>query len=84
MNKFIWSTLIACGGVVAGLGFNAADAGMASDKLEYAYTAFGLTMLLTTGLLACLAGTVGMTGMMAWIPGLSGNTLHGKTVAEVK
>lgn len=84
MNKVIWSALIACGGVVAALGFNAADAGMAGDKVEYAFTAFGLTMLLTVSLLACLAGTVGLTGMMAWIPGLGGTGAAPQVVADTK
>lgn len=84
MNKFIWSALIACGGVVAGLGFSAADAGMAGEKVQYAYTAFGLTVLLTVSLLACLAGTIGLTGMMAWIPGLGGNGAPARIVADTK
>ncbi|MNN80936.1 hypothetical protein D3C81_1977040 [compost metagenome] len=33
---------------------------------------FGVMLLLTGGMVSCLAGAIGLAGMLAWIPGMDG------------
>ncbi|MET3131579.1 hypothetical protein AAKU55_001841 [Oxalobacteraceae bacterium GrIS 1.11] len=63
MNKSIWIGMIGAGLLSTACGFGAIDAALPPL----------LTLpLLTAGLSACLAGMLGLTGLMGWIPGLEG------------
>lgn len=64
MNTFIWITVIVAGMAFAAIGFVA----LATPGGDAAPVMF----LLTGGLAACLVGLTGVTGCMAWIPGLAG------------
>ena len=62
MQHKLWSAMIAGGLLVAGAGWHLVDAGPSS--------AVAAMLLLTAGLLSCLAGLVGASGLMAWLPAL--------------
>ncbi|APA69432.1 hypothetical protein [Janthinobacterium sp. 1_2014MBL_MicDiv] len=63
----IWLGFIGGGMLATALGFCALDLAPASASAPV----FGVMLLLTGGLLSCLAGAVGMAGMLAWIPGMA-------------
>ena len=65
-NK-IWLSFIGGGMLATVLGFCALDLA----PQAHAAPVFGVMLLLTGGLLSCLAGAVGMAGMLAWIPGIT-------------
>ncbi|NHQ90366.1 hypothetical protein [Janthinobacterium lividum] len=60
----IWLGFIGGGILATALGFCALDLAPAP--------VFGVMLLLTGGMVSCLAGAVGMAGMLAWIPGMDG------------
>ena len=66
-NK-IWLGFIDGGMLATILGFCALDLAPGGA----AAPVFGVMLLLTGGMLSCLAGAVGMAGMLAWIPGMDG------------
>lgn len=73
-HKMIWSGLIVGGIVATALGFGALS-GVSTGPDETAVSAAALPvmavlLLMTGGLLSCLTGVIGMTGLMGWIPGL--------------
>lgn len=64
-NHNIWLGLIGGGVLATALGFCALDlAPQAGGPV------FGVMLLLTGGMVSCLAGAVGMAGMLAWVPGM--------------
>lgn len=65
-NK-IWLCFIGGGMLATMLGFCALDLAPGGS----AAPVFGVMLLLTGGMLSCLAGAVGMAGMLAWIPGMT-------------
>ena len=65
MHKFIWTGLLLGGVLTTGAGFGLLEADTGGESLG------ALTMLLTAGLSACLAGLLGLSGMMGWVPGLA-------------
>ncbi|HAT31172.1 MAG TPA: hypothetical protein DCW29_10075 [Janthinobacterium sp.] len=71
----IWSGVILGGLLATCFGFGALDA----DAAEAGFAASSATpvplvmLLLTGGLASCLAGLLGLSGLMAWIPGLDQN-----------
>lgn len=69
-NK-IWLSFIGGGMLATILGFSALDLAPGGS----AAPVFGVMLLLTGGMLSCLAGAVGMAGMLAWLPGM-GETEH--------
>ena len=69
-NK-IWLGFIGGGMLATILGFSALDLAPGGG----AAPVFGVMLLLTGGMLSCLAGAVGMAGMLAWLPGM-GETEH--------
>lgn len=65
-NNKIWFGLIGGGVLATALGFCALDlAPQAGGPV------FGVMLLLTGGMVSCLAGAVGMAGMLAWVPGMA-------------
>lgn len=64
-NK-IWLSFIGGGMLATILGFSALDLAPGGS----AAPVFGVMLLLTGGMLSCLAGAVGMAGMLAWLPGM--------------
>lgn len=73
-HKMIWSGLIVGGIVATALGFGALN-GVNTGPDETSVSAAALPvmavlLLMTGGLLSCLTGVIGMTGLMGWIPGL--------------
>lgn len=73
-HKMIWSGLIVGGIAATALGFGALN-GVNTGADEVAVSAAALPvmavlLLMTGGLLSCLTGVIGMTGLMGWIPGL--------------
>ena len=65
-NK-IWLGFIGGGMLATILGFCALDLAPGAA----AAPVFGVMLLLTGGMLSCLAGAVGMAGMLAWLPGMA-------------
>ena len=65
-NK-IWLSFIGGGMLATILGFCALDLAPGGG----AAPVFGVMLLLTGGMLSCLAGAVGMAGMLAWLPGMA-------------
>ncbi len=65
-NK-IWLGFIGGGMLATILGFCALDLAPGGA----AAPVFGVMLLLTGGMLSCLAGAVGMAGMLAWLPGMN-------------
>lgn len=63
----IWLGFIGGGMLATALGFCALDLAPASASAPM----FGVMLLLTGGMLSCLAGAIGMAGMLAWIPGMA-------------
>ncbi|MDZ5635089.1 MULTISPECIES: hypothetical protein [unclassified Janthinobacterium] len=62
----IWLGFIGGGLLATALGFCALDlAPQAGGPV------FGVMLLLTGGMVSCLAGAVGMAGMLAWVPGMA-------------
>ena len=64
----IWLGFIGGGVLATALGFCALDMAPAAASAPV----FGVMLLLTGGMFSCLAGAVGMAGMLAWIPGMDG------------
>ena len=64
----IWLGFIGGGMLATALGFCALDLAPAQASAPV----FGVMLLLTGGMVSCLAGAVGMAGMLAWIPGMEG------------
>ena len=64
----IWLGFIGGGMLATALGFCALDLAPAPASAPV----FGVMLLLTGGMLSCMAGAVGMAGMLAWIPGMDG------------
>lgn len=64
----IWLGFIGGGMLATALGFCALDLAPAAASAPV----FGVMLLLTGGMFSCLAGAVGMAGMLAWIPGMDG------------
>ena len=62
----IWLGFIGGGMLATALGFCALDLAPAQASAPV----FGVMLLLTGGMLSCMAGAVGMAGMLAWIPGM--------------
>ncbi|CDG84370.1 hypothetical protein [Janthinobacterium agaricidamnosum] len=67
-NKMIWASLMSGGLMATALGFGALDSGYPGSSAVL--PAIAVLLLLTGGLASCLSGLIGMTGLMAWIPGL--------------
>ena len=67
-SKRIWLGFIGGGLLATALGFCALDLAPAQASAPV----FGVMLLLTGGMVSCLAGAVGMAGMVAWIPGMDG------------
>jgi len=65
-SKKIWLCFIGGGMLATILGFCALDLAPGSAGAPV----YGVMLLLTGGMLSCLAGTVGLAGMLAWIPGM--------------
>ena len=63
----IWLGFIGGGILATALGFCALDLA----QLQASAPVFGVMLLLTGGMVSCLAGAVGMAGMLAWIPGMA-------------
>ena len=66
-SKRIWLGLIGAGILATALGFCALDLA----PLQASAPVFGVMLLLTGGMVSCLAGAIGMAGMLAWIPGMA-------------
>lgn len=66
-NRRIWLGLIGGGILATALGFCALDLA----PVQASTPVFGVMLLLTGGMVSCLAGAVGMAGMLAWIPGMA-------------
>jgi len=66
-SKKIWLCFIGGGMLATILGFCALDLSPGSAGAPV----YGVMMLLTGGMLSCLAGAVGLAGMLAWIPGMA-------------
>lgn len=64
----IWLGFIGGGMLATALGFCALDLAPAQASAPV----FGVMLLLTGGMLSCMAGAVGMAGMLVWIPGMDG------------
>jgi len=64
----IWLGFIGGGMLATALGFCSLDLAPAQASAPV----FGVMLLLTGGMLSCMAGAVGMAGMLAWIPGMGG------------
>ena len=64
----IWLGFIGGGMLATALGFCALDLAPAQASAPV----FGVMLLLTGGMLSCMAGAVGMAGMLAWIPCMDG------------
>ena len=62
----IWLGFIGAGILATALGFCALDLA----PLQASTPVLGVMLLLTGGMLSCLAGAVGMAGMRAWLPGM--------------
>ncbi|WP_219116333.1 hypothetical protein [Janthinobacterium sp. UMAB-56] len=62
----IWLGFIGGGILATALGFCALDLAP-----ETSAPVFGVMLLLTGGMVSCLAGAVGMAGMLAWLPGMA-------------
>jgi hypothetical protein len=67
-SRRIWLGFIGGGILATALGFCALDLAPAASSAPV----FGVMLLLTGGMVSCLAGAVGMAGMLAWIPGMDG------------
>jgi len=65
-NK-IWLSFIGGGVLATSLGFGALDLSPSPATAP----AFGIMLLLTGGLLSCMAGAIGLSGLLAWIPGMA-------------
>src|SRR5450830_1460035 len=65
-NK-IWLSFIGGGMLATTLGFCALDLSPSPGTAP----AFGIMLLLTGGLFSCMAGAVGLAGLLAWIPGMA-------------
>lgn len=72
-QQSIWATVIGGGVLATLLGFGALDLGQQTGD-GTAASAMAALLLLTAGLGSCMAGVLGLTGLMAWIPGLGDNT----------
>lgn len=66
-SRKIWLSFIGGGMLATILGFCALDLAPGNSGAPV----YGVMLLLTGGLLSCLAGAVGMAGMLAWLPGMS-------------
>ncbi|MGK5030329.1 hypothetical protein [Janthinobacterium sp. DSP2-3-3] len=66
-NNRIWLGFIGGGLLATALGFCALDLAPSQAGAPV----FGVMLLLTGGMLSCLAGAVGMAGMLAWVPGMA-------------
>ncbi|MBW3510832.1 MULTISPECIES: hypothetical protein [Janthinobacterium] len=65
-SNSIWLGLIGGGLLATALGFCALDLAPQAGS-----PVFGVMLLLTGGMVSCLAGVVGMAGMLAWVPGMA-------------
>ena len=83
----IWLGFIGGGILATALGFCALDLAPAQASAPV----FGVMLLLTGGMFSCLAGAIGMAGMLAWIPGMDGEQektpqqqrrLHGRNLVK--
>jgi hypothetical protein len=74
MNRNIWIGVIACGALLSSLGLFA---------VEPALAPVSVMLLLTCGLLACLAGALGLAGLIAWVPGFDEPNEAGSHVEQV-
>jgi hypothetical protein len=66
------------------MGFEVAGAN-ATDGAAYGATAPALAvmLLLTSGMLCCMLGAVGLSGLMGWIPGLE-KTAETKPLSRIE
>lgn len=62
MNKYIWAAVILLGLLLTRMGFNALNPG------DPAMAELTVTLLLTGGMVATLAGALGLLGMLDWLP----------------
>jgi hypothetical protein len=60
MNRNAWIGVIASGTLLSSLGL---------FVVEPALAPVSVMLLLTCGLLTCLAGALGLAGLIAWVPG---------------
>lgn len=67
-SRRIWLGFIGGGVLATALGFSALDLAPAQASAPM----FGVMLLLTGGMVSCLAGAIGLAGMLAWIPGMDG------------
>ncbi|MBW3501240.1 MULTISPECIES: hypothetical protein [unclassified Janthinobacterium] len=67
-SRRIWLGFIGGGALATALGFCALDLA----PVQASAPVFGVMLLLTGGMVSCLAGAIGLAGMLAWIPGMDG------------
>ncbi|MGK5007713.1 hypothetical protein [Janthinobacterium sp. LB2P70] len=67
-RRRIWLGFIGGGALATALGFCALDLA----PVQASAPVFGVMLLLTGGMVSCLAGAIGLAGMLAWIPGMDG------------
>jgi hypothetical protein len=68
MNRLAWIAVILWGVLLTGFGL--VCAGPASQAGTGDVAAHDVFFLIAGGMLTCLIGFTGLTGFMAWIPGL--------------
>jgi len=73
MKKSIWIGILAGGFVLTALGFDIAGNGSDGATFTASLSAFSVLFLLTCGILTCMLGLIGLSGLMCWIPGLDDN-----------
>jgi hypothetical protein len=76
MNKLIWVGIIGGGVLATAAGFGALDPVQAGIGGAPAAPALAALLLLTGGMASCLAGVLGLTGLMGWVPGLETAAAH--------
>jgi hypothetical protein len=67
MSKLAWSGIIIWGLLVAGFGLAAAGPAPGADPDLQPHD---VLFLVTGGVVICLLGVAGLTGLMGWVPGL--------------
>ncbi|WP_317203023.1 hypothetical protein [Janthinobacterium sp.] len=70
MNKSTWSGIIGAGLLATASGFGTLGA-LGAESAGAPAAPLLAALLLTSGLAACLGGLLGLSGVMAWIPGLA-------------
>jgi hypothetical protein len=68
MNRLAWIGLIVWGLVITALGL--VSAGPVPAEASVAVQPHDVILLVASGLITCLIGVPGLTGLMGWVPGL--------------